>query len=208
MDSNTKIRATLDCTPGFAQAPEFYRIIKGASAYLTYNVSNKSFSASKIEQLTFIFKQNKELTSYEMFDYLALSQDTEAKKDKTYYDVSEIDQETKQCKATKIEWDGDEENQFNPSEEGYYEVVELKNNEDLPYVIDDHFSVKASGDKIFVLFYLSSEETKNLKTVDMQFEVAVRVDTDENDYLSNNDSVIIERQPPIIVEDSLYSHIK
>lgn len=203
MDSNTKIRATLDCTPGFAQAPEFYRIIKGASAYLTYNVSNKSFSASKIEQLTFIFKQNKTLISYNMFDYLKKTEDTEVIENKDYYSEPYEIQESGQCKADKIS-----QPEGNPVENNYYEVVELQNGEDLPYLIDKHFSVKVDGEKIFVLFYLSSSETKELKVADMQFEVAVRIDTDENDYLSNNDSVIIERQPPIIVEDSLYSHIK
>ena len=39
---------------------------------------------------------------------------------------------------------------------------------------------------------------------EIKFEVAVRADTDNRDGLVNHDAVYIDRQPSIIVKDSLY----
>ena len=204
--NNMKIRATLDCVPGFIPAPEHYKIIRGASAYLTYNVSNKSFSADMIEQIIFTFKQGNKLTSYNMFDWLKHSEDDAFLLDKKYYELVEVDPNTGKCKVSEIE-----DRTGSPVEiENCYEIVELVSGENLDYyTIDDHFDIKSTATgEVFVLFCLNPDETKELKLVEMQFEIAVRLNTDNEDYLSNRDSFIIEPQQPIIVVDSLISHIK
>jgi hypothetical protein len=54
-------------------------------------------------------------------------------------------------------------------------------------------------------------ETKEFKVTtpdnNMQFEVAVRLNTDTYNNLSNKDSIVIEPQHPIAVVDSLYGNI-
>jgi hypothetical protein len=78
-------------------------------------------------------------------------------------------------------------------------------------MLDDHFYHDFGEDYDFVTFNFTSEETKalTLTTPDnnMQFEVAVRLNTDSFESLRNKDSIIIEPQHSIAVIDSLYSNI-
>lgn len=63
------IRARLHCHNHY-NTSRFYRIIRGTTATLTYNWSEKGYDYSRLEQITFKFKQWDHVTSFDAFDYL------------------------------------------------------------------------------------------------------------------------------------------
>ena len=75
-------------------------------------------------------------------------------------------------------------------------------------VVDPHFYIFENEDYGAVIFNLDNEETKQFKpNINLEFEVAIKLNTDSFATLSNKDSIIIEPQHPIAVVDSLYSQL-
>lgn len=200
------IKTTLGICPR-TRLNEKITIQRGASAEINYSLLDKGVAASLLEQITFTFKQKRHVFWYNMFRYLVPTADTEIEDDKVYYrNVRIISDNGLECTADVV---------FNPvddpSSAGYYEeVLSLKDHQnDFCYFIDNHFSLCSSINGEYIKFTLSPEETAILsptvKGADVQFEVALRLNTDANEEFANHDSIIIDKQPSIIVKDSLYS---
>jgi hypothetical protein len=123
--NNLKFRTVLGigCPKSFKH--DILVFTRGATATITYDLGNKFYNLDSIDQITFIFKQGLNTFYFNMFNYLRETEDTEVVEDKVYYDVYELDQETKQCKATRVvNYTG------NPKAAGYYELAILTDGED------------------------------------------------------------------------------
>lgn len=73
---------------------------------------------------------------------------------------------------------------------------------------DSHFYYFNNEDYSAILFNLDSEETKQFKPgLPLEYEVAIKLNTDSLVNLGGKDSVIIEPQHYIEVRDSLFSRI-
>ena len=202
MDIN--IKTTLGINPR-CKPKELLAITRGASFLLTYKLD---ISYDIVSQITFTFKQKQKLFYYNMFHYLTLTRDTEIEEGKKYYThITPISTGTcYECTAELVIDPAD-----NPQAEGYYEEVSASaNNQDaLYYFIDEHFKYEKETNS--VLFMFSPVETAKFSPTtpgaEVKFEVAVRADTDNRDDLVNQDAVYIDRQPSIIVRDSLYGQV-
>ena len=180
---------------------ELLAITRGASFLLTYKLD---ISYDIVSQVTFTFKQNQKLFYYNMFHYLTSTRDTEIEEGKKYYTITPISTGTgHECRAELV---------TNPVKtEGYYEEVDTPadSQNDLPYFIDEHFKYEKETNS--VLFMFSPIETAKFSPTtpgaEIKFEVAVRANTDNRDDLVNKDTVYIDRQPSIIVKDSLYGQV-
>ena len=195
MDINIKttLGVNTKCKP-----KELLAITRGASFLLTYKLD---ISYDIVSQVTFTFKQKQKLFYYNMFHYLALTSDTEVEEGKKYYTIST--DTGHECTAELV---------TNPATtKGYYEEVDTPadGQNDLPYFIDEHF--KDEKETNTILFMFSPIETAKLSPTtpgaEIKFEVAVRANTDNRDDLVNHDAVYIDRQPSIIVKDSLYGQV-
>ena len=199
MDIN--IKTTLGIKPRH-KPKELLVLTRGASFLLTYKLS---ISYDIVSQVTFTFKQKQRLFYYNMFHYLAATSDTEIEEGKKYYQkVTPINAETSyECTAELVINPED-----NPQAAGYYEEVSIPadNQDALYYFIDEHFKYEKETNA--VLFMFSHVETAKFSPTtpgaEVKFEVAVRANTDNGDGLVNHDTVYIDRQPSIIVKDSLY----
>ena len=201
MDIN--IKTTLGIKPRH-KPKELLVLTRGASSLLTYKLS---ISYDIVSQVTFTFKQKQRLFYYNMFHYLAATSDTEIEEGKKYYHITPINVETShECTAELVI---DPAN--NPQVAGYYEEVSVPadNQDTLYYFIDEHFKYEKEANA--VLFTFSPVETAKFSPTtpgaEVKFEVAVRANTDNGDGLVNNDTVYIDRQPSIIVKDSLYGQV-
>ena len=202
MDIN--IKTTLGINPR-CKPKELLAITRGASFLLTYKLD---ISYNIVSQVTFTFKQKQKLFYYNMFHYLTLTSDTEIEEGKKYYqNVTPINVETGyECTAELVIDPAD-----NPQAEGYYEEVSVPadNQDTLYYFLDEHFKYEKETNSI--LFMFSPVETAKFSPTtpgaEIKFEVAVRADTDNRDDLVNQDAVYIDRQPSIIVKDSLYGQV-
>ena len=202
MDIN--IKTTLGINPR-CKPKELLAITRGASFLLTYKLD---ISYDIVSQVTFTFKQKQRLFYYNMFHYLAATSDTEIEEGKKYYtNITPINVETShECTAELVVDPAD-----NPHAEGYYEEVSVPadNQDALYYFIDEHFKYEKETNS--VLFMFSPVETAKFSPTtpgaEVKFEVAVRANTDNRDDLVNHDTVYIDRQPSIIVRDSLYGQV-
>ena len=202
MDIN--IKTTLGINPR-CKPKELLVITRGASFLLTYKLD---ISYDIVSQVTFIFKQKQRLFYYNMFHYLKLASDTEIEEGKKYYmNITPINVETShECTAELVVDPAD-----NPQAKGYYEEVSVPadNQDALYYFIDEHFKYEKETNS--VLFMFSPVETAKFSPTtpgaEVKFEVAVRADTDNRDDSVNHDTVYIDRQPSIIVKDSLYGQV-
>ena len=202
MDIN--IKTTLGINPR-CKPKELLAITRGASFLLTYKLD---ISYDIVSQITFTFKQKQKLFYYNMFHYLTLTSDTEIEEGKKYYtNITPISIGTNyECTAELVI-----DPAANPQAEGYYEEVSVpKDNQDnLYYFLDEHFKYEKETNS--VLFMFSPIETAKFSPTtpgaEIKFEVAVRADTDNRDDLVNQDAVYIDRQPSIIVRDSLYGQV-
>ena len=202
MDIN--IKTTLGINPR-CKPKELLAITRGASFLLTYKLD---ISYDIVSQITFTFKQKQKLFYYNMFHYLTLTSDTEIEEGKKYYqNITPINVEASyECTAELVT---DPAN--NPQAEGYYEEVSIPedNQDTLYYFLDEHFKYEKETNS--VLFMFSPVETAKFSPTtpgaEIKFEVAVRADTDNRDDLVNQDAVYIDRQPSIIVRDSLYGQV-
>jgi hypothetical protein len=71
-----------------------------------------------------------------------------------------------------------------------------------------HFYYFDNEDYNAITFNLDSEETKQFKPgLPVEYEIAVKLNTDSFVNLGGKDSIIIEPQHPLEVIDSLFSHI-
>ena len=202
MDIN--IKTTLGINPR-CKPKELLAITRGASFLLTYKLD---ISYNIVSQVTFTFKQKQKLFYYNMFHYLTLTSDTEIEEGKKYYtNITPISTGTgHECTAELVIDPKD-----NPQDAEYYEEVSVPadNQDALYYFIDEHFKYEKETNS--VLFMFSPIETAKFSPTtpgaEIKFEVAVRADTDNRDDLVNQDAVYIDRQPGIIVKDSLYEQV-
>lgn len=80
--------------------------------------------------------------------------------------------------------------------------------EDNETIVDPHFYHFDDKNYEAIIFNLDSEETKQFKPgVLLEYEIAIELNTDSFVNLGGKDSVIIEPQHFIEVQDSLYSRI-
>ena len=200
MDIN--IKTTLGINPRH-KPKELLVITRGASFLFTYKLD---ISYDIVSQVTFTFKQKQKLFYYNMFHYLISTSDTEIEEGKKYYQNIVHIADGYECKAELVT------NPVpNPHAEGYYEeVVAPSDDQDaLYYFIDEHFKYEKETNS--VLFMFSPVETAKFGPTapgaEIKFEVAVRANTDNRDDLVNHDTVYIDRQPSIVVKDSLYEQV-
>ena len=198
MDIN--IKTTLGINPR-RKPKELLVITRGASFLLTYKLD---ISYDIVSQVTFTFKQKQKLFYYNMFHYLTPTSDTEIEEGKKYYTISTGT--GYECTAELVIDPKD-----NPQDAEYYEEVSRPedNQNTLHYFIDEHFKYEKETNT--VLFMFSPIETVKFSPTtpdaEIKFEVAVRANTDNRDDLVNQDAVYIDRQPSIIVKDSLYGQV-
>ena len=198
MDIN--IKTTLGIKPR-CKPKELPVITRGASFLRTYKLG---ISYDTVSQVTFTFKQKQKLFYYNMFHYLALTNDTEVEEGKKYYTISTGTGH--ECTAELV-IDPKDNQQVNH----YFEEVStpLDDQNNLYYFIDEHFKYEKETNS--VLFMFSPIETAKFSPTtpgaEIKFEVAVRADIDNGDDLVNHDAVYIDRQPSIIVKDSLYCQV-
>ena len=201
--NNLKFRTVLGACGPKKFKHDILVFTRGATATITYDLGNKFYNLDSIDQITFIFKQGLNTFYFNMFNYLKETEDTEVVEDKVYYDVYEPDQETKQCKATRVvNYTG------NPKAAGYYELAILTDGEDnLYHMLDEHFCLLDN----VLTFTMFPEETLGLALTcpvnNMKFEIVFRLNTDSATVNNHRDSIIIEPQHPIAVIDSLYRQI-
>ena len=204
MDIN--IKTTLGINPR-CKPKELLVITRGASSLLTYKLS---ISYDIVSQVTFTFKQKQRLFYYNMFHYLTPTSDTEIEEGKKYYtNITPISTGTGyECTAELVI---DPEDNPQDAKYKYYEEVSVPedNQDTLYYFIDEHFKYEKETNS--VLFMFSPIETAKFSPTtpgaEIKFEVAVRANTDNRDDLVNQDAVYIDRQPSIIVKDSLYCQV-
>ena len=201
---NINIKTTLGINPRH-KPKELLAITRGASFLLTYKLD---ISYDIVSQITFTFKQKQKLFYYNMFHYLTLTSDTEIEEGKKYYqNITPIDVEAGYECAAELVIDPKD----NPQAAKYYEEVSVPvdNQDALYYFIDEHFKYEKETNT--VLFTFSPVETAKFSPTtpgaEVKFEVAVRANTDNRDDLVNHDTVYIDRQPSIIVKDSLYEQV-
>ena len=141
-----------------------------------------------------------------MFHYLISTSDTEIEEGKKYYQNIVHVADSYECKAELVIDPED-----NPQVAGYFEEVSVPtdNQDALYYFIDEHFKYEKETNS--VLFMFSPVETAKFGPTapgaEIKFEVAVRANTDNRDDLVNHDIVYIDRQPSIVVKDSLYEQV-
>ena len=199
MDIN--IKTTLGINPR-RKPKELLVITRGASFLLTYKLD---ISYDIVSQVIFTFKQNQKLFYYNMFHYLTSTSDTEVEEGKKYYKNIVHISDSYECRADLVT------NPVNTQVAEYYEEVSAPSDDqnNLYYFIDEHFKYEKETNT--VLFMFSPIETAKFSPTtpcaELKFEVAVRVNTDNRDDLVNKDAVYIDRQPSIIVRDSLYGQV-
>lgn len=73
---------------------------------------------------------------------------------------------------------------------------------------DSHFYHFNNAEYGAIVFNLDSEETKQFKAgLPVEYEIAIKLNTDSFVSLGGKDSIIIEPQHPIEIRDSLYSKV-
>lgn len=201
MDIN--IKTTLGINPRH-KPKELLAITRGASFSLTYKLD---VSYNIVSQVTFTFKQKQKLFYYNMFHYLTSMSDTEIEEGKKYYTITPNSTGTGHECTAELVIDPEDNQQASH----YFEEVSTPSDDqnNLYYFIDEHFKYEKETNT--VLFMFSPIETAKFSPTtpgaEIKFEVAVRANTDNRDDLVNHDTVYIDRQPSIVVKDSLYEQV-
>ena len=200
------IRSTLAIRPR-KNIAKFFTVTRGSSAEFLFNLADTWATLDIIEQITFSFKYKRQLNYFELFHYLRLTEDTEFDDSKVYYNnISLVEETSRQITATPVVAN---DLSINPFELGYYEEVSPEHSEnDLYYFIDPHFIFHENN--VISLILDSHETLKFAPTASnglMDFEIAIRLNTDANESFGCLDSVLIYTQPSVIVQDSLYGQI-
>lgn len=80
--------------------------------------------------------------------------------------------------------------------------------EDETVETDSHFYHFNNAEYGAIVFNFDSEETKQFKAgLPVEYEIAIKLNTDSFASLGGKDSIIIEPQHPIEIRDSLYSKV-
>lgn len=208
---NICLHTKLYCTPPkVVERP--YRITRGATAvlsFVSFDFTSKFDFISNVDEVTFMMKQNRKLFKFNLIEYFKLSEDIIADASKTYY-VKEADSES----VSGYSYYEYEPQKGEMPKNNYYELVYIKDGE----VIDDwqlggRFRVddgKLDGNYcVIISLTLSGTDTAKFTETPFDapvpFEVSIRYNTDSSSGFNKQDSIIIKRQPPIIVIDSLMS---
>ena len=200
------IKANLDISP--TQLPgkdKIRKITRGASASLVFSYRDKRYSFENTDQITFMLKQDKTIYWFKMFTYLQPTQDIYTVSGKNYYTDVTCPEDSKACTALQV-WPDLAEN---PSELGYYEEVDGNCSwKEVAYLLDERFyRTQIEGTEVVTLA-LQPDDTLAFKTnKPVQFEVAIRLNTDNLQRFAYQDTIVIEPQAPLQVIDSLYSQI-
>ena len=202
------IKATLSAHPTrIVAANEFLQITRGASAALNFSYGDKVYSYDDTDQLTFMLKQGSTIYWYKMFTYLAPTSDVRTVLGKNYYTRVSHPADSFKCNAIQV-WPAMTDS---PAELGYYEEVDGNHSwRDTEYLLDDRFYYENIEGLETVSLLLHPEDTLQFKvktSKPIEFEVAVRLNTDTLASFANRDTVIIEPQPKIIITSSLFSQI-
>ena len=193
---------------------ELLVITRGATASIDYNLFDKVYDMENIDQMTFIFKQDKKIISFNLIEYFKITEDTIVEPDKNYYKRVEADLQSStdfifeqiavlegSSIAAYIKEFGD-----------IYEQCELASGGvNLNWQFNRHFSHVSGNGYSYITFMLTPDETLMFKPTypenNVLFEVVTRLDTDSFSGMHGEDSTIISAQHPIAVVDSLYGKI-
>lgn len=181
-------------------------ITKGATASINYDLTGKVYTFNDIAQATFSFKHNKDIFWYTMIEYFVETPDKVADGETTYYErtlasgqsISKYIFTARTCaKGTSVE--------------GLFILAALADTATTEnWQLDKHFYYCDIEGYEAINFILSSEETKALPTTGedfLDFEVAIRLNTDTLAGMHSKDSVIIEPQMSIMVVESIFQNI-
>jgi hypothetical protein len=202
------IKSTLNIQPTVTPTSrEIIQITRGASAALTFSYGDKTYTFDDTDQITFMIKQGKTIYWYKMFTYLQPTQDMVPVPGKNYYTRVSRPANSFKCQATQV-WPTATES---PAELEYYEETDENYSwRNTDYLFDDRFNFETIGGLETVTLILRPEDTAQFKAKSgkfMEFEVAVRLNTEEKPGFAGQDAILIERQPLLMVADSLFSQI-
>ena len=186
-------------------------IIRGATASIDYNLFDKVYDIENIDQMTFIFKQGKEIISFNLVEYFKITEDTLVEPDKNYYKKVDVDLPSGSNFTFEqiVTIEGSSIAAYTEKFGDIYEQCELASGEvNLNRQFNKHFSYVSGNGYSYITFMLTSDETLLFKPTcpenKVLFEVAIRLNTDSLSGMHGEDSIIISAQHPIAVVDSLY----
>jgi hypothetical protein len=202
------IKTTLGIYPTIQPMKSVLHLIRGASASFSFDFNTRPYTFKDIDQITFMFKQNENIYWFKMFTYLKKTADTVSVIGKNYYtNVQRLDESTYQCSADLVA-----QPESNPKLAGYYEEVDGNHSwRETEFIFDPRFNYMTDSNNEIITLTLFSSDTLNFEpTPDgtaLSYELALRLNTEDQPGFGNQDSILIEPQAPVIVQDSLYSKI-
>ena len=207
------IKTILGFTPP-CQKHELLVITRGATASIDYNLFDKVYDMENIDQMTFIFKQDKKIISFNLIEYFKITKDTVVEPDKNYYKRVEADLQSSTDFAFEpiVTIEGSSIAAYTKEFGDIYEQCELASGEvNLNWQFNKHFSRVSGNGYSYITFMLTSEETLLFEPTcpenNVLFEVVTILNTDSFSGMHGEDSTIISAQHPIAVVDSLYGKI-
>ena len=193
---------------------EILVITRGATASIDYNLFDKVYDMENIDQMTFIFKQDKKIISFNLIEYFKITEDTIVEPDKNYYKKVSADllSETDFAFEPIVTIEGSSIAAYIKEFGNIYEQCELASGEvNLNWQFNKHFSHVSGNGYSYITFMLTSDETLMFKPTcpenNVLFEVVTILNTDSFSGMHGEDSTIISAQHPIAVVDSLYGKI-
>ena len=193
---------------------ELLVITRGATASIDYNLFDKVYDMENIDQMTFIFKQDKKIISFNLIEYFKITKDTVVEPDKNYYKRVEADLQSSTDFAFEpiVTIEGSSIAAYIKEFGDIYEQCELASGEvNLNWQFNKHFSHVSGNGYSYITFMLTSEETLLFEPTcpenNVLFEVVTRLNTDSFSGMHGEDSTIISAQHHIAVVDSLYGKI-
>lgn len=207
------IKTILGFTPP-CKKHELLVITRGATASIDYNLFDKVYGIENIDQMTFIFKQNKKIFSFNLVDYFKITGDVVVEPNKNYYKKVNVDLPSRQDFAFEqiVTIEGSSIAAYTKEFGDIYEQCELASGEtNLNWQLNRHFSYVSGNGYSYITFMLTSDETLLFEPTcpenNVLFEVVTRLNTDSFSGMHGEDSTIISAQHPIAVVDSLYGKI-
>lgn len=207
------IKTILGFTPP-CKKHELLVITRGATASIDYNLFDKVYGIENIDQMTFIFKQNKKIFSFNLVDYFKITGDVVVEPNKNYYKKVNVDLPSRQDFAFEqiVTIEGSSIAAYTKEFGDIYEQCELASGEtNLNWQLNRHFSYVSGNGYSYITFMLTSDETLLFEPTcpenNILFEVVTRLNTDSFSGMHGEDSTIISAQHPIAVIDSLYGKI-
>ena len=193
---------------------ELLVITRGATASIDYNLFDKVYDMENIDQMTFIFKQDKKIISFNLIEYFKITKDTVVEPDKNYYKRVEADLQSSTDFIFEpiVTIEGSSIAAYTKEFGDIYEQCELASGEvNLNWQFNKHFSHVSGNGYSYITFMLTSDETLMFKPTcpenNVLFEVVTILNTDSFSGMHGEDSTIISAQHPIAVVDSLYGKI-